>query len=104
MRSLPLAHSRWISESFNLRRDVCGKCSLLVGCTGLARLANLWTAPMPAYAPHFVKSAAFGYLLSAMFGVGLILAVVWLAQRAMQSAHKAANLSSNRSATQRGED
>jgi len=35
------------------------------------RLATVWTAPMPDYAPPFVKSAAFGYLLSAMFGVGL---------------------------------
>ena len=49
--------------------------------SGLARLANLWTAPLPEYAPHFVKSAAFGYMLSAMFGVGLILAVAWLAGR-----------------------
>lgn len=53
---------------------------------GLARLAELWTAPLPAYAPHFVKSAAFGYLLSAMFGVGLILGVSWLAQRMMRTA------------------
>jgi cobalt/nickel transport system permease protein len=52
-----------------------------VAPSGLGRLANLWTAPLPDYAPHFVKSAAFGYLLSAMFGVGLILAVTWLAQR-----------------------
>ena len=51
---------------------------------GLARLARLWTAPLPDYAPHFVKSAAFGYLLSAMFGVGVILAVAWLAQRIAQ--------------------
>jgi len=28
-----------------------------------------------------VKSAAFGYLLSAMFGVGLILAVAWAVGR-----------------------
>jgi cobalt/nickel transport system permease protein len=49
--------------------------------TGLARLANAWTAPMPDYAPHFVKSAGFGYLLSAMFGVGLILLATWLVQR-----------------------
>ena len=54
--------------------------------SGLARLAKLWTAPMPDYAPHFVKSAAFGYLLSAMFGVGLILAVAWAAQRLTESA------------------
>jgi cobalt/nickel transport system permease protein len=51
---------------------------------GLARLANLWTAPLPDYAPHFVKSASFGYLLSAMFGVGLILTATWLAQRALR--------------------
>ncbi len=48
---------------------------------GLARLASVWTAPMPDYAPHFVKSTAFGYMLSAMFGVGLILAVAWVVQR-----------------------
>ena len=58
--------------------------------SGLARWANLWTAPLPDYAPHFVKSAAFGYLLSAMFGVGLILAVTWLVQRATQGANPSA--------------
>lgn len=57
---------------------------------GLARLAKLWTAPLPDYAPHFVKSAAFGYLLSAMFGVGLILGAGWLAQRMRQGADQAA--------------
>jgi len=41
---------------------------------GLQRLSNLWTAPFPAYAPTFVRSRGFGYLLSAMFGVGLVLA------------------------------
>jgi cobalt/nickel transport system permease protein len=39
---------------------------------GLSRLANVWTAPMPDYAPVFMKSASFGYILSAMFGTGLI--------------------------------
>jgi cobalt/nickel transport system permease protein len=58
----------------------------MVAPQGLARLANLWTAPLPDYAPHFVKSAAFGYMLSAMFGVGLILAIVWLAMRWLQPA------------------
>jgi cobalt/nickel transport system permease protein len=43
--------------------------------TGLQRLSNLWTAPFPAYAPSFVRSRGFGYLLSAMFGVGFLLAV-----------------------------
>jgi cobalt/nickel transport system permease protein len=50
---------------------------------GLARLAKVWTAPVPDYAPHFVKSAGFGYLLSAMFGVGLILSAGWVMQRLM---------------------
>jgi cobalt/nickel transport system permease protein len=52
---------------------------------GVERLAKLWTASLPDYAPHFVKSAGFGYLLSAMFGVGLIVGVAWLAQRVMQT-------------------
>jgi cobalt/nickel transport system permease protein len=51
---------------------------------GLERLASLWTAPMPRYAPPFLKSAAFGYLLSAVFGTGLIiftsLVAGWLAR------------------------
>jgi hypothetical protein len=34
---------------------------------------------MPSYAPGFIRSASFGYLLSAMFGVGLILALAWCA-------------------------
>jgi cobalt/nickel transport system permease protein len=42
---------------------------------GLQRLSNLWTAPFPAYAPTFVRSRGFGYLLSAMFGVGFLLSV-----------------------------
>ena len=62
---------------------------------GLARLAQVWTAPMPSYAPHFIKSAAFGYLLSAMFGVGLIVGVVWLSQRASHSARGRAGSAEN---------
>lgn len=40
---------------------------------GLRRLSSVWTAPFPDYAPPFIKSEALGYLLSAMFGVGLIM-------------------------------
>jgi cobalt/nickel transport system permease protein len=40
---------------------------------GLERLSNIWTAPFPSYAPPFLRSASFGYLLSAAFGSGLIL-------------------------------
>jgi cobalt/nickel transport system permease protein len=48
--------------------------------SGLERLSRLWTAPFPAYAPAFVKSAATGYLLSAMFGVGVCLLIGLFAQ------------------------
>lgn len=47
---------------------------------GMQRLAKLWTAPFPAYAPTFVKSARFGYFLSAMFAVGILLLVSLAAQ------------------------
>ncbi len=40
---------------------------------GLERLSKVWTAPMPDYAPPFMTSPAFGYVLSAMFGTGLVL-------------------------------
>jgi len=40
---------------------------------GLRRLSSVWTAPFARYAPPYVRGAAFGYLLSAMFGVGVVL-------------------------------
>jgi cobalt/nickel transport system permease protein len=46
---------------------------------GLQRLAAFWTAPMPRYAPTFLKSETFGYMLSAVSGTGLILLVFLLA-------------------------
>jgi cobalt/nickel transport system permease protein len=48
---------------------------------GLQRLSSLWTAPIPNYAPQFVKTPSFGYLLSAMFGVGLLMAFSLVLQR-----------------------
>ena len=47
---------------------------------GMQRLAHLWTAPFPAYAPTFVKSPRFGYFLSAMFAVGILLLVSLMMQ------------------------
>ena len=40
---------------------------------GLEHLASLWQAPIPDYAPSFMQSSSFGYILSAVFGAGLIL-------------------------------
>ncbi len=45
---------------------------------GLQRLSAVWTAPFPSYAPEFIHSPFIGYLLSAMFGVGLILLISML--------------------------
>jgi cobalt/nickel transport system permease protein len=42
---------------------------------GLQRLYSVWTAPFPQYAPSFVRRPALGYMLSAMFGSGIIILV-----------------------------
>jgi cobalt/nickel transport system permease protein len=42
---------------------------------GLQRLADIWTAPMPDYAPAFMHNVSFGYIMSAVVGVGLIILV-----------------------------
>ena len=45
---------------------------------GLERLSTVWTAPLSRYAPSFIRGASFGYLVSAMVGVGLIIALALL--------------------------
>src|SRR5215207_4153257 len=40
---------------------------------GLDRLSSFWIAPIPDYAPPFMQSETFGYILSAVFGTGLII-------------------------------
>src|SRR5262249_9960356 len=42
---------------------------------GMDSLSRIWTAPMSHYAPRFMRSLVFGYVLSAMTGCGLILLV-----------------------------
>ena len=53
--------------------------------TGLRKLSTFWTAPMPRYAPPFLKSPAVGYVLSAMAGTGMIilafLSLAWITSR-----------------------
>ena len=52
---------------------------------GLEHLSSIWTAPLSRYAPTFIRGASFGYLVSAMVGVGLIigasLGLNWLLAR-----------------------
>jgi cobalt/nickel transport system permease protein len=60
---------------------------------GLERLYSIWTAPFPQYAPSFIRRPALGYLLSAMFGSGIIILVFLmvsslLAQRGRAAAAK----------------
>jgi len=43
---------------------------------GMERLAGFWIAPIPDYAPAFMRQEAFGYFMSAMVGTGLILLAV----------------------------
>ena len=60
---------------------------------GLAHLSSFWTAPIPDYAPPFMHSESFGYILSAVVGAGLILLVVtglsWLMRRLRSGASHA---------------
>lgn len=49
---------------------------------GIQKLSSLWTAPFPGYAPRFVRSPQLGYLLSAMFGVGVLVLASLLSRMA----------------------
>jgi cobalt/nickel transport system permease protein len=64
---------------------VSGQAAPVVAPAGMARLSSFWTAPMPRYAPPFLRSAGFGYLLSAVTGTGLTILVFvfagWIARR-----------------------
>src|SRR6266540_6406891 len=48
---------------------------------GLAQLSSIWTAPIPDYAPPWMQSAEFGYIMSAIVGAGLIILVFFLLSR-----------------------
>ncbi len=48
---------------------------------GLAQLSSIWTAPIPDYAPPWMQSAEFGYIMSAVVGAGLIILVFFLLSR-----------------------
>jgi cobalt/nickel transport system permease protein len=41
--------------------------------TDLQRLSSIWKAPISDYTPAFIHSPSFGYFISALVGVGLIL-------------------------------
>jgi cobalt/nickel transport system permease protein len=56
---------------------------------GLEQLSSIWTAPIPDYAPPFMQSETFGYIMSALVGAGLIILVFflisWIARSGVRS-------------------
>lgn len=46
--------------------------------TGLNKWSSFWTAPIPDYAPSFLKSEVAGYIISAIVGIGLVAGVTLL--------------------------
>jgi cobalt/nickel transport system permease protein len=48
--------------------------------SGLEKMANVWTAPFPGYAPSFIRARSFGYFLSGVFGLGVLVLVMLLAR------------------------
>lgn len=86
------AWGEWSPEDFSkpaIRREIAAASGHAAppaaAPAGMQRLASFWTAPMPRYAPPFLKSASFGYLLSALAGTGLtilvFLAAGWVLRR-----------------------
>lgn len=73
------AWGEWAPEDFaqpDSRRQIAAASQGQVPAAapaGLERLSTIWTAPIPDYAPPILKNAAFGYVLSAMTGTGLII-------------------------------
>ena len=86
------AWGEWSAEDFKnpVARKEIAAASLNVAPpqkppSGLERLASVWKAPLPDYAPPFLKSPALGYLLSAMMGVGCVIAASLLLQGIVRS-------------------
>jgi cobalt/nickel transport system permease protein len=48
---------------------------------GLERLSSIWTAPLSRYAPAWIRSPFFGYLVSGMVGVAAIITLGLLLSR-----------------------
>ncbi len=62
-------------------QELSQRLSVAQAPQGLARLSSFWTAPVSRYAPAFIRSESFGYLVSAMIGVGLIILATLVVSR-----------------------
>lgn len=86
------AWGEWVPEDFgsaSARQQIAAASGQVAppaaAPMGLQRLASIWTAPMPRYAPPFLRSASFGYLLSAITGTGITIVVFLFAGWAARS-------------------
>ncbi len=50
---------------------------------GLGRLGGAWTSAIPDYAPGFVRDPLVGYLVAAIVGAALVIAITWLLGRVL---------------------
>jgi cobalt/nickel transport system permease protein len=74
------AWGEWSADDFNqasAREEIAaashGQAPPEQAPAGMARLGTIWSAPIPDYAPPFLRNEVLGYALSAMFGGGLLI-------------------------------
>jgi cobalt/nickel transport system permease protein len=89
------AWGEWSAQDFSnaeARREIAAASHNLAppaaAPRGLERLSTIWTAPVSRYAPSFIRSAGFGYFVSAALGVGLIVAGTLLVNRVLGRARR----------------
>ena len=80
------AWGEWGADDFNnpqTRQEIAAASQHTAPPThppaGIERLGSIWSAPIPDYALPSLKSDKLGYVLSAMFGTGTIIAVCLIA-------------------------
>ena len=85
------AWGEWMASDFAnpaIRQQIAGaslqQAAPLRAPRGLEQMSQIWIAPFARYAPPYVRSASFGYFLSAMFGSGLAILACFLLGRFMR--------------------
>jgi cobalt/nickel transport system permease protein len=85
------AWGEWVASDFSnpaIRQQIAGASRQQTpparAPEGLEQISRIWTAPFSHYAPPYIRNAAFGYFLSAMFGAGLVMAASSLMGRFMR--------------------
>lgn len=85
------AWGEWVASDFSspaIRAQIAGasldQAPPAQAPQGLEQMSQMWTAPFARYAPPYIRSAGFGYFLSAMFGAGLIVLACYAMGRFMR--------------------